>query len=70
MLQKLGTNGDKVLDPIFLCPTRYYENLISETNINVSGPYILNYILDPTPAKRNLILNVSSKLNKNTILAV
>ena len=67
MLQKLGTNGDKVLDPIFLCPTRYYENLISETNINVSGPYILNYILDPTPAKRNLILNVSSKLNKNTI---
>lgn len=66
-LQRLGITGYKVLDPIFLCPVKYFEELIEEAKVDTSEPYILNYILDPTPIKRSLILNVSRKLNKNII---
>jgi hypothetical protein len=55
-----------VLDPIFLCSKKHFEDLISTVTVN-SKSYVLNYILDPTEAKKNLIAHVSSKLNKSNI---
>ena len=66
-LKDLHIKGKHVLDPIFICPMKYYDNLLSEAGNISENNYVLNYILDPTEAKRDLIKYVSSKLGKGFV---
>jgi hypothetical protein len=54
-----------VIDPIFLCDFKKYEELAkkSEKVYDASSPYISAYILDPNSNKEELLLKFSSKLN-------
>lgn len=59
--------SEVVLDPVFLCPFKYYIDLIEEDNIQVKKNNILAYILNPNESKREVILHYSKILNKDYI---
>lgn len=67
-----GTYGVKAVqmpDPVFLLPAAAYEQLIEEKNIeDVHEPFIATYILDPTPAKREMILESARQLGVNRVI--
>ena len=50
-----GVAAEVLFDPVFCLPQKYYDNLISHSKMQVNEPYLLTYILDPTPEKREAI---------------
>ena len=63
-------NVTHIADPIFLCNKKHYEELIKSSKLNISEDFILVYILDATPEKRNYIIELSRILNKKIICIV
>ncbi|MCQ2791925.1 MAG: Coenzyme F420 hydrogenase/dehydrogenase, beta subunit C-terminal domain [Bacilli bacterium] len=63
-----GIDSTFVLDPVFLCDKKHYENLINKSNKQIKSGSICCYILDPNDYKRNVILQVSKTLNNNPII--
>lgn len=55
--------GRQVAEPIFLTDTKEYLRLASESKRDVSEPYLLAYILDPTPEKNAAIAHVAQRLS-------
>lgn len=53
----------QVAEPIFLTSAEKYLELAANSTRDVSGPYLLAYILDPTPEKKEAIEHVAKKLN-------
>lgn len=52
----------QVSEPIFLMPTEKYMALAQQSTRDVSEPYLLAYILDPTPEKKAAIEHIAGKL--------
>lgn len=52
-----------VCDPVFLCPVEEYNKLADESGLVANEKHLVNYILDPTKEKRELILEISKRLN-------
>ncbi|MFT3688954.1 MAG: polysaccharide pyruvyl transferase family protein [Paenirhodobacter sp.] len=52
----------QVAEPIFLTDVQHYRELAAQSSRDVSGPYLLAYILDPTPEKKAAIEHVAAKL--------
>lgn len=57
-----GVDAVQTLDPVFLCDQAAYENAIKDAEISFNEPYILAYILNPTPEKRQALYLASKKL--------
>lgn len=57
-----GINGTLVFEPVFCIDKKYYLQLIENSKFNETEPYLLTYILDPTPEKREAILYYQNKL--------
>lgn len=55
-------NATHVLDPVFLADPSIYTPLIEKSTANETEPFLVAYILDPTPEKREAILHLSEKL--------
>lgn len=55
-------NGTLVFEPVFCIDKKYYRELADNSNFDESEPYLLTYILDPTPEKRKAILAYGKKL--------
>ncbi|WP_288948814.1 polysaccharide pyruvyl transferase family protein [uncultured Paracoccus sp.] len=53
----------QVAEPIFLLDTQRYLDLAAQSTRDVSGPYLLAYILDPTPEKKAAIEHVAKEKN-------
>lgn len=53
----------QVAEPIFLTSSEKYLELASSSTRDVSKPYLLAYILDPTPEKKEAIEHIAEKLN-------
>lgn len=51
-----GIKGTLVFEPVFCINQQYYLDLIKHSALNLNKPYLLTYILDPTPEKREAIL--------------
>ena len=58
---------EQVCDPVFLLSPDDYNELIDEASINIDEPYILCFILDPTPEKIEVIRKAEDKLSKRII---
>lgn len=56
-----GVSAKQVADPIFLTTVNDYNNLAQKSDRDVSGPYLLAYILDPTPEKKAAIEHIARK---------
>lgn len=57
-----GVPATQVAEPIFLTDAQHYRNLAARSSRDVSEPYLLAYILDPTPEKKAAIEHVAAKL--------
>lgn len=51
-----GVKADVVIEPVFVLRQKEYIKLAKHSAINENTPYILTYILDPTPEKRDAIM--------------
>ncbi|WP_119697087.1 polysaccharide pyruvyl transferase family protein [Microbacterium halotolerans] len=56
-----GVPAKQVAEPIFLTDVNEYRKLASRSDRDVSGPYLLAYILDPTPEKKAAIEHIAAK---------
>lgn len=59
---EFGVNAEWVLDPVFLCETKHYDQLIKKSKRKFPKHYIGSYILDPTEDKANIIKKVQKAL--------
>lgn len=63
--EKTSIDSIQVLDPVFVCQKGVYEELISQSKLDLSNEdYIFAYILDPDEEKNRFLEYVANKLNK------
>ena len=63
-----GVKARTVIEPVFCVEKNEFEKLALSSSINETEPYILAYILDPTPEKRELIIKYSKLSGKKFII--
>ncbi len=61
--KSFGLDAVRMLDPVFLCQTKYYDELADQAKISIKGNYLLCYILDPSSEKERAVEYLESKLN-------
>ena len=57
-----GVDATQTMDPVFLCSMENYDEAIALSELTYDGPYVLGYIMNPTPDKRDAIRRVSDEL--------
>ena len=65
-----GINARQVLDPVYMVDRKTYQPLIDSSDKGCNEPYLLTYILDPTPEKKAAILHIAKKLGGVKIINV
>lgn len=55
MKRVFGVDATRVLDPVFSTDRQVYDDIAAESTRNETEPYMLTYILDPTPEKKEVI---------------
>lgn len=65
-----GIRATQVLDPVFLPDIDTYTKLIESSSRSESEPFLLTYILDITPEKREAIFSVSKKLGNIKVINI
>lgn len=63
--EKFGIIAEQTMDPVFLMEREEYHKISIESDINVSGKYILAYILDPSYDKETALERLKEKLSIN-----
>lgn len=53
----------QTMDPVFLCSMEDYDKAIALSNVEITQPYVLAYILNPTDEKMESIRYVASQLH-------
>lgn len=61
MRDQFGLTAQKVLDPVFVCDPAEYDALADRSQVRPEGKYLLSFILDPDPGRRNAILYVKEQ---------
>lgn len=62
-----GIPATQVLDPVFSTDRSVYDEIADESERCEKEPYILTYILDPTPEKKEAIRYLSEKMGMRTL---
>ncbi len=57
-----GVEATQILDPVFITERSTYDKLAKESKRNEKEPFIIAYILDPTPEKRGAVQYLETKL--------
>ena len=69
MCHKLfGIKAQHVLDPVLLGDRSYLSAVADESERSKKENYIAAYILDPTPEKKEALLHVAKKYNKDLVV--
>lgn len=68
--KKFGIVATKVIDPVFLCDIKNYEKAIKDSTVTTNFKYIMTYILGGNELQKNIILNISKKLNIKKLINV
>lgn len=64
-----GLDVVKVCDPVFLCDTKVFEELADKNSIDFEKDgYVFAYILDPSPAKRDVLRAAAKKFGKKVVV--
>ncbi len=63
-----GIEAKQVLDPVFLCDRAVWEELSDKSQLKFEEEYLLAYILDPTPDKRQVLLETAKNTNKKLVV--
>lgn len=59
--------GDLVFEPVFCIDRNVYDDLAANSDFNETEPYLLTYILDPSPKKWEAIQSYAQKLGLKII---
>lgn len=66
--QQYGVDAEFVLDPVFMCDMKCYDDCCNDSNRELPNePYVLSYILDPNEDKRRIIQHVVNREKKQMI---
>lgn len=65
--ENYGIIGDLVFEPVFCINKSHYVEMAKNSCFFEKEPYVLTYILDPTPEKREAILYYGQKLGYKTV---
>lgn len=57
-----------MLDPVFLADPKIYDALIEKSSQKEEGEFIVSYILDPTPEKREAILHLQKEFGNVKVI--
>ena len=63
-----GLQAKQVIDPVFICDRKAWDELSSKSQLKFNEEYILAYILDITPYKRQAALEAAKNLNKKLVV--
>lgn len=66
--REFGINVEQVIDPVFLCSTEKYDELIEKAEIKYANEYFFAYILDPSPEWGEAIINLTERTGKKAII--
>ena len=58
-----GVDAVQTMDPVFLASEHDYEQALSLSSLTVDEPYVIAYIMNPTPGKRDAVKKVAKELN-------
>ncbi len=58
----------QVLDPVWICDKKIWNELSVMSQLKFEEEYLLAYILDPTPEKRQAILETAHRLNVKPVV--
>jgi len=56
-----GIKAEQVIDPVFLADPKIYDSLIEKSSKRETEPFIVAYILDPSPEKTEAILHLQKE---------
>ncbi len=59
--ETFGIEAEQIIDPVFLCTKRDYDELIKDVSIQLPKKYLLSYILDPTEEKEKAVEAIAEK---------
>lgn len=65
-----AVNSIRVVDPVFLLSAHDYQVLAQKSKCQENLPFILTYILNPTPEKRQLCLEIQQALDNIPIINI
>ncbi len=69
MCRKLfDIQAEQVLDPVFLCDREVWDALSDTSQVKLDEDYLLAYILDPMPYKRQAILEAAKNMDKRLVV--
>ena len=63
-----GVQAKQVVDPVLLCDKKIWSELSAKSQLKFDEEYLLAYILDPTPDKRQIVLEAAQNLNKKLVV--
>lgn len=63
-----GVQAEQVIDPVFLGGRKVWDELSNKSQINFGEEYLLAYILDPEPNKRQTILQAAKNTGKKVFV--
>ncbi len=58
-----GLDAIQTSDPVFLCSEQAYDEAIALSKVVIKEPYVLGYILNPTPEKIESVRHVAKQMN-------
>lgn len=65
---EFGIIAEQIIDPVFLCPTDKYEELVEEAADKVISNYFFAYILDPNPKWGRVISDLTEITDKKAVV--
>lgn len=68
--EKYGVEATQVLDPVFLLDSEDYEALVRNAKVREEEPFIMAYLLNPTPEKRRICKELQKLLDGIKIVNV
>lgn len=60
-------NARCVIDPVFLCDKKYYEEMSEKSNLNIQKPYIFCYVIWPNERIEEMIKELAEKYDLDVI---
>lgn len=58
----------KVLDPVLICEKECYETLCGRAEPKIQEPYVLAYILDPSPCIGGQIVRIADAMDEDVVV--
>ena len=67
---EFGVEATHVLDPVFLCDAKSYQEVIDLSKCHEKGEYLFSYLLDPTEDKIEMVRSTAKKLGLSYRIAI